>query len=123
MRVHYGVSADTDAIGFDLVAVGYDPSRFRGFPVTTAEVEFGQHGYRNMFGWIQIVTRTATGNDIARTRRLVPLTGFSWGYRLAAGRPEPLPAAPLAADRWTAHGPGQLSELVVRGRCLVTEDR
>jgi hypothetical protein len=41
--------------------------------------------------------------DVARTRRLAPITGFRWGYRLTAGVPEPLAVAPIGPDRWDAH--------------------
>lgn len=43
--------------------------------------------------------------DIARTRRLAAVTGFRWGYRLAAGIPAPLPAAPIGPQRWEARRP------------------
>jgi hypothetical protein len=160
VQVHYGVTADPEEIGFGLVAVGYDPARFRGFPAVRAEVSFGQDGYRAVFGWVQIITRTteptsdAAGEtevsvdlaplladqdcplaffgylptlfdapanpdhpdgdwvaesflvavpDIARTRRLAPVTGFNWGYRLKSGRAQPLPAGPAGPQRWLAH--------------------
>jgi hypothetical protein len=43
--------------------------------------------------------------DIARSRRLVALTGFRWGYRLLSGRPTPLPASPIGPERWQANRP------------------
>ena len=43
--------------------------------------------------------------DIGRTRRLVALTGFRWGYRLASGRPTPLPVSPIGPERWQANRP------------------
>ncbi|HTT00002.1 MAG TPA: hypothetical protein VMI33_25655 [Streptosporangiaceae bacterium] len=54
--------------------------------------------------WIAETFLTA-GPYIARTRRLASLTGFRWGYRLAAGRPAPLPPSPIGPDRWAAHCP------------------
>lgn len=150
--VHYGVTADPVAVGFDLAAVGFDEARFAGFPVIRAEVSFSAEGYRAVFGWLQVVTRTATSGeqrtdmdmppvldgadtplaefgylptlfdapanpdhpdgdwvaesflvavpDIARTRRLAALVGFTWGYRLRGGQPTPLPVSALRPDRW-----------------------
>lgn len=43
--------------------------------------------------------------DIARTRRLIALTGFRWGYQLAAGKPAPSPVSPAGPHRWRAHRP------------------
>lgn len=158
VRVHYGVSADPVGVGFDLVAVGFDEELFRGFPAMRAEVSFDQDGYRAIFGWLQIISRTtaATGDvdvgvdlppllagadwplagfgylptmfdapanpdhpdgdwvaetflvavpDVGRTRQLAALTGFRWGYRLAAARPALLPASPVGPERWKAHQP------------------
>jgi hypothetical protein len=65
VEVRYGVTDDAVAIGFDLAAVGFEPETFRGFPAVTAEVSFSQPGYRAMFGWIQLVTRTAAGTGEA----------------------------------------------------------
>jgi hypothetical protein len=41
--------------------------------------------------------------DVARTRRLAAIAGFCWGYRLRAGRPEPLPLSAVGPDRWLIH--------------------
>lgn len=43
--------------------------------------------------------------DIARTRCQTALTGFGWGYRLASGRPVPLPVSGISPDRWQANQP------------------
>lgn len=45
------------------------------------------------------------GPDIARTRRLGAALGLRWGYRLADGRPTPLPVETASADDWNAHLP------------------
>lgn len=159
VHVHYGVTEDPAAVGFDLAAVGFDSEKFRGFPAVRAEIGFSQEGYRASFGWIQLVTSTKAGQadtatvsvdlapmlasedsplaffghlptlfdapanpghsdgdwlaesclvavpDIARSRRLAALTGFGWGYRLTAGRADPLPIVPVGPDRWRAHQP------------------
>lgn len=156
--VHYGVASDPAALGFDLVATGFDKVRFAGFPVIRAEVSLGGAGYRAVVGWLQVISRSVAAGgelavevdlppvlatadsplacfgylptffdapanpdhpdgdwiaetflvampDIARTRRVAAVTGFRWGYRLAAGRPAPLPVAPVGARRWEAHRP------------------
>jgi hypothetical protein len=62
VHVHYGVTEDAAAVGFDLAAVGFDAATFRGFPVVQANVSFDQPGYRAMFGWIQLVTNAEAGH-------------------------------------------------------------
>ncbi len=44
--------------------------------------------------------------DLARSRRLVAVTGFRWGYDLVAGRPAPLGAEPIGPEHWEQHRPG-----------------
>jgi hypothetical protein len=158
VQVHYGVTTDPGALGFDLVASGFDNARFAGFPAIRAEVSLDGAGYRAVVGWLQVISRSvgaggelvveldlppvlaaadsplacfgylptffdAPANpdhpdgdwvaetflaalpDIARTRRVAAVTGFRWGYRLAAGRPAPLPVAPIGPQRWDAHRP------------------
>jgi hypothetical protein len=78
VQVRYGVTEDAAAVGFDLVAVGFDADMFRGFPVVEAQVSFNQTGYRAMFGWLQLVTNT----DAARAgaaRVSVDVTPFLSG--------------------------------------------
>jgi hypothetical protein len=41
--------------------------------------------------------------DVIRSRVVVPVAGFSWGYELVASRPTVLPAAGLQADGWAGH--------------------
>jgi hypothetical protein len=154
--VHYGVTSDPAALGFDLAASGFDEERFAGFPAIRAEVSLDGEGYRAVVGWLQVISRSiaASGElvvevdlppvlatadsplasfgylptffdapanpdhpdgdwiaetflvavpDIARTRRLTAVTGFRWGYRLAAGRSTSLPAEPVGPPRWEAH--------------------
>ena len=67
VHVHYGVTEDPAAVGFDLAAVGFDAEKFRGFPAMRAEASFNQTGYRAMFGWIQLVTTTHAGHADATT--------------------------------------------------------
>jgi hypothetical protein len=43
-----------------------------------------------------------TAPDVARTRRLMPLVGFRWGYELTDGRPTALRPASIGSDRWDA---------------------
>jgi hypothetical protein len=156
--VHYGVTSDPAALGFDLAAVGFDNARFAGFPAVRAEVSLGGEGYRAVVGWLQVISRSVAASgelvvevdlppvlatadsplagfgylptffdapanpdhpdgewvaetflvalpDIARTRRVAAVTGFRWGYRLAAAIPAPLPVAPVGPQRWEAHRP------------------
>ncbi len=156
VQVHYGVTSDPAAAGFDLVAAGFDEVRFAGFPAIRAEVSLDGEAYRAVVGWLQVISRAvaASGDlsvqvdlppllaaadsplagfgylptffdapanpdhpdgdwiaetflvavpDIARTRRLAAVTGFRWGYRLAAARPTPLPVEPIKPERWDAH--------------------
>jgi hypothetical protein len=158
VRVQYGVTADPVAVGFDLVATGFVEEGFRGFPVIRASVSFRPEGYRAIFGWLQIISRTTretggvevtvdvppvlaeTGSplahfgylptmfdapanpdhpdgewlaetflvavpDIARSRRLVALIGFRWGYQLTARKPTSLPIGPLNSEHWNQHCP------------------
>ena len=157
VAVYYGVTADPVGVGFDLLGVDFEQSRFRGFPVIRAEVSFGGEAYRAEFGWLQLIRASTAANeadievdlppmlaeagcplatfgylptmfdapanpdhpdgewlaetflvmvpDIARSRRLVALTGFRWGYRLLSGRPTPLPASPIGPERWQANRP------------------
>jgi hypothetical protein len=156
--VHYGVTSDPAALGFGLVAPGFDNTRFAGFPAICADVSLDGEGYWSVVGWLQVISRSVAASgelvvevdlppvlatadspltcfgylptffdapanpdhpdgewvaetflaavpDIARTRRLAAVTGFRWGYRLAAGRPAPLPVAPIRPERWDAHRP------------------
>lgn len=158
LQIQYSVTTDPLAVDLDLVAVGFDEERFRGFPVIRAGVSFSHEGHRAIFGWLQIITRstTATGDlevtvdvppvlaetgspladygylptmfdaptnpdhpdgewlaetflvavpDIGRSRQLVALSGFRWGYQLTAGRPTSLPVEPLGSERWDHHCP------------------
>jgi hypothetical protein len=156
IQIQYSVTADPFAVGLDLVAIGFDEERFRGFPVVRASVSFSHEGYRAIFGWLQIITRDTvpsgelevtvdvppvlaeTGSpladygylptmfdapanpdhpdgkwlaetflvavpDVGRSRELVALNGFRWGYQLTAGRPTSLPVEPLSSERWDHH--------------------
>jgi hypothetical protein len=156
--VHYGVTTDPAALGFDLAATGFDNARFAGFPAIRAEVSLGGEGYRAVVGWLQVISRSVAASgelvvevdlppvlaaadwplagfgylptffdapanpdhpdgewvaetflvalpDIARTRRVGAVTGFGWGYRLAAATPAPLPVVPVGPQRWEAHRP------------------
>src|SRR5579875_130643 len=38
--------------------------------------------------------------DLVRSRVLEPVAGFGWGYRLAGGKPAPLPVEPLGTKAW-----------------------
>jgi hypothetical protein len=66
VRVHYGVTSDPAALGFDLVAAGFDNARFAGFPAMRAEVSLDGEGYRAVVGWLQVISRSvaATGELI-----------------------------------------------------------
>jgi hypothetical protein len=41
--------------------------------------------------------------DVVRSRVVVPVAGFSWGYDLSASRPTVLPATELQTDDWAEH--------------------
>lgn len=41
--------------------------------------------------------------DVARSRQIAALLGFSWGYALRAGQPTLLAAAMLGAEDWNKH--------------------
>jgi hypothetical protein len=43
--------------------------------------------------------------DVARSKRVQGVAGFSWGYSLEAARPSLLEVAPLGPERWLAHLP------------------
>lgn len=59
VRVHYGVTADPEALGLPAAALGYDRERFVGFPVVRASIDFEVDTYFACFGWIQLVTTTS----------------------------------------------------------------
>jgi hypothetical protein len=146
---------DPDDLGHPLVAVGYDVSTFRGFPVVEATIAYDGHGARAWMGWLQVIERHdddgaivagvdvadlfAGGSplytfghlptfsdfpanpghpdgdwvahaflvavpDVVRSRRLAPVTGFRWGYRLVSRRPVELFApTPLPPGSWQSH--------------------
>jgi hypothetical protein len=72
--MHYGVTTDPVAVGFGLAAAaGFDPVRFRGFPVIRAEVEFEPDGYHATFGWLQVISRTGGAAEPAVEVDLPPL--------------------------------------------------
>ena len=43
--------------------------------------------------------------DVARTRTVEAIAGFSWGYRLEKSRPTLLPAKTCSSERWNHHLP------------------
>jgi hypothetical protein len=47
-------------------------------------------------------TFLVTAPDIARSKRLMAVAGFRWGYELTDGRPTSLRPAAIGADRWNA---------------------
>jgi hypothetical protein len=60
--VHYGVTTDPAALGFDLAATGFDNARFTGFPAIRAEVSLGGEGYRAVVGWLQVIRRSVAAS-------------------------------------------------------------
>jgi hypothetical protein len=49
VAIYYGKNNDPVKVGFDI-------NLCRGFPVISARVDYSGLGYRQLFGWIQIVT-------------------------------------------------------------------
>lgn len=43
--------------------------------------------------------------DVIRTRHLLPVAAFTWGYRLVSGHPDPLDPTPLPHTTWSGHRP------------------
>lgn len=82
VQVAYETEGDPDVIGFDLVAGYDDPDHPDGL-------------------WVA-ETFLSTAPDIARTKRVMPVVGFRWGYELTDGRPTSLRPAAIGADRWNA---------------------
>ncbi|HTZ29607.1 MAG TPA: hypothetical protein VMC83_36760 [Streptosporangiaceae bacterium] len=65
VQVHYGVTSDPAALGFDLAAIDFDSTRFAGFPAIRAEVAMDGEGYRAVVGWLQVITRSvAAGGEL-----------------------------------------------------------
>jgi len=55
--IYYGGNEDPVKAGFDIIPdLNFDINLCRGFPVMHARVEYSGFGYRQLFGWIQIVT-------------------------------------------------------------------
>jgi hypothetical protein len=85
------ILADLDC---PLYTFGYRPE-FLGAPVNPAHPD----------GRWRAETFLVAVPDLVRSRRLVAVTGFRWGYDLVAGRPAPLPAEPIGPERWEQHWP------------------
>jgi hypothetical protein len=146
---------DPEELGHPLVAIGYDVSAFRGFPVVEATISYDGYGPRAWMGWLQVIERHDDDGgvvadvdvadlfggasplytfgylptfsdfpanpdhpdgdwvahaflvavpDVVRTRRLAPVVGFRWGYRLVSHRPvELFEPTRLAPDSWRGH--------------------
>jgi len=55
--IYYGKNEDPVRAGFDIIPdLNFDINLCRGFPVLHARVEYSGLGYRQLFGWIQMVT-------------------------------------------------------------------
>ena len=55
--IYYGKNEDPVRAGFDIIPdLNFDINLCRGFPVMHARVEYSGLGYRQLFGWIQMVT-------------------------------------------------------------------
>lgn len=119
VEVSYGVTVDPVAVGFDLVASGFDERRFRGFPVIRADVSFDGTGYRAVLGWVQIVSRrTAASGEVDLPPVLAgadsPLAGFGYLPTLFDA-----PANPDHPDGdWTAETFLVALPDIARTRCL-----
>ncbi len=64
--VHVEVTAndDPEELGHGLVAIGYDPPRFHGFPVLTAALVYAGRGARAWMGWVQVIERHDDSGDV-----------------------------------------------------------
>jgi hypothetical protein len=55
--IYYGKNEDLVKAGFDIIPnLNFDINLCRGFPVMHARIEYTGLGYRQLFGWIQIIT-------------------------------------------------------------------
>lgn len=55
--IFYGKNDDPVKVGLDIIPnLNFDINLCRGFPVIHARINYSGHGYRQLFGWIQIVT-------------------------------------------------------------------
>jgi hypothetical protein len=55
--IYYGKNEDPVKAGFDIIPnLNFDINLCHGFPVMHARIDYSGHGYRQLFGWIQIIT-------------------------------------------------------------------
>jgi hypothetical protein len=109
--VHYGTTADPVAVGFDIVALGFDETRFRGFPVIRAEIHFDPTGYKAVFGWLPIITiQTAATGETTSEVDLPPILAEAGSPLAAFGYLPTLFDAPANPDHpdgeWSAETSG-----------------
>jgi hypothetical protein len=110
--VSYGVTADPVAVGFDLVASGFDEERFRGFPVIRAGVSFDGDGYRAVLGWLQVVsTRIAASGEADVVVGLPPMLAGADSPLAGFGYLPTLFDAPANPHHRTVTGPPRRSWL------------
>jgi hypothetical protein len=83
IQVYYSVVADPIAVGLNIVVADFDQQRFRVFPVIRASVGFSHEGYRAIFGWLQIITRSTTATGDVDTAVDVPPVLADTGCPLA----------------------------------------
>ncbi len=121
--VHVEVSRNDDPadIGHPLVAVGYDVTAFRGFPVIEATIRYDGRGPRGWMGWVQVVERHDDDGSVLADVDVADLLGehsplYCFGYLPTFSD---FPANPDHPDGdWVAHAFLVAVPDVVRSRAL-----
>jgi hypothetical protein len=130
--IYYGKNEDPVEAGFDIIPnLNFDINLCRGFPVMHARIEYSGLGYRQLFGWIQIITdeyyqsgekgkvkksvvvdvvadtflTTVPGRSIEE--KISCIKGFRWGCIEYANPkqnpPSILPLQAISKDVWNSH--------------------
>ncbi len=72
VTVEYAANDDPVATGHDLFAIGYDREAFLGFPVIQCRLAYSGTGYRELCGWVQIITRSDVDGAEHRSVDVLP---------------------------------------------------
>ena len=121
--VHVGIWPNDDPVdlGHPLVAVGYDETLFRGFPVVEATISYDGHGPRAWMGWLQVIERRDDDGTVTPDVDVPGFLGdaspiFSYGFLPTFSD---FPANPDHPDGdWVAHAFLVAVPDVVRTRAL-----
>jgi hypothetical protein len=76
--IYYGKNNDPVKVGFGIIPhLNFDINLCRGFPVIYARVDYSGLGYRQLFGWIQIVTdeyyKSREGGEKPKSMKFIDL--------------------------------------------------